>query len=57
MKTAPITQDKFVELVGDLSVQPLGRHSNGSSWLLPCGRIASEMWDGKRWQYKLTEVN
>lgn len=57
MQVKPITVDKFIQLVGRLDVQALGRHSNGSSWLLHDGRIASEMFDGKDWTYRITEVS
>jgi len=52
----PITMETFVELVGRMDAQPFRRHSNGSSWLLPDGRIASEMWNGKEWVWRITEA-
>jgi hypothetical protein len=56
MNRQSISLDKFVELVGCIGVQAFLRHRNGSSWLLPDGHIASELWDGVAWQWFLTDV-
>lgn len=53
---ATISEDMFVKLAGQIGVVGFRRHANGSSWMLPDGRIVSEMWDGKTWQYRLAEV-
>lgn len=47
----PISEEDFVELVGQLGVERFRRHSNGSSWLTPVGQIVSELYDGKAWNY------
>lgn len=49
-----ISQDAFVRLVGVPGVECFRRHSTGSSWLLPDGRMAAEVFSGK-WEYLLMD--
>ena len=53
LTNAPISEDMFVDLVGTVGVENLGRHVNGSSWLLPDGRVAAELHDGTTWRHYL----
>lgn len=55
MKITPITMKQFVNLVGRLNVELFRRHMNGSSWLLPDGRLAAEKYNGKEWEWALIE--
>lgn len=54
MTFAFISMKQFVNLVGHIGVECFRRHNNGSSWLLPDGRIASELLVKDKWCWVLT---
>ena len=57
MTAIAISMKQFVDFVGRTDVQPFRRHSNGSSWLLHDGRIASELYADGAWHWYITEVH
>lgn len=53
MRKEAITLETFVKLVGRIGVNLFRRHPNGSSYMLPDGRICAELWNGKEWTWHM----
>ena len=55
MDFVKISEDEFVELVGVIGVENIGRNEAGTSWLLPDGRLAAEMHNGSEWEHVVSK--